>query len=530
MGSDAARKEFYCPLCKAICNSVVPIAWTDRTEEMIPFGGHADRTSFASWMSSRKSENSRSGILDLPKFGSPESCQYQFSTSNVAPHLSQVWEEFLKQFCVAEIRKAKRDFSEINLCSFQLLNILNTVYSRLELPHSWKSLVSVICCTASVAEISARDEPEVPLLELLNYRTISLLRLLCEFAQVYSCSSSISQSLYYINTGQLNRRISGSLSMLELREKNLPPVLKDDAFSLFVEFSLALLPKVGYDSEQVLQWLTVFYYLNVMQSCASLAVNAASSQTRADKAILNEDSPVKFFFDWFISRLGYAGGAREKILNACSSEEILRYCAQHALPFLRKCEVIIVCAFGYLVNDEMLANPRELDLEYYSRKLGLPSLTSILSSHTDKEASVFGMTKRWCMQFERYTRTPEWEPKSWKRRLTGRFQLASLPHNFETLYESSFGKACSSCGNLPSIPSLCILCGELVRGCCRQGQDCLTHSCSGEAKLFVMVRVCAIFAIYANKPKHLNPPYLDKYGEVDLGLRYVYWDILFATA
>jgi E3 ubiquitin-protein ligase UBR1 len=195
----------------------------------------------------------------------------------------------------------------------------------------------------------------------------------------------------------------------------------------------------------------------------------------------------------------------------------------HALLFLRRIEVILISRFGILLDP---ASSTKCDLKYYSSCLGLPSISTILSKESFETVAVTGLLEQWADQFQHYT-VAQGSLAPIILQPTEPFKLFVLPERFEDLYEMAFSRDCSKCGEPPRIPAACLICGDFLNGCCVPFDR---HSCSGDASIFISIKVsypsffyyqvCAVVARYHDSMHHINPPYLDKYGEVDLGLRH----------
>ncbi|KAI9000300.1 hypothetical protein BC832DRAFT_149454 [Gaertneriomyces semiglobifer] len=105
-------------------------------------------------------------------------------------------------------------------------------------------------------------------------------------------------------------------------------------------------------------------------------------------------------------------------------------------------------------------------------------------------------------------------------------RLIALPQSLSTLIETAASRTCHKCNTIPSEPALCLLCGTFVCSqsyCCQEDEkgECNVHArhCSGDIGLFFLVKKCVVLMLNRGDGMFLPPPYLDKYGEVDLGLR-----------
>lgn len=266
-----------------------PVAWIYKKEETISASGVevGSCSYFGVWISSLETHTDSSLFRD--------------SLSPVVNILANG--ELLSQLCT--------DYSTIESLhkpiGAGLMFMLNNACSQGESNKAatiWVSLISSIVYTASSIEIGMRDSPDTSAKECMSDNSLSTLRLLCEFGLTYSYASHISQSPT-IKSHLLSRRVFGGLSAEELTGRKWLPVLQEDAFALFVESSLVILPKGPGGKFEVLKWVRLFYLLNVMQTLCKHFVNDASEQSEVKpEAVLPE---AKAFFDWFICRMGFTG-------------------------------------------------------------------------------------------------------------------------------------------------------------------------------------------------------------------------------
>ncbi|GAC73291.1 N-end rule pathway, recognition component UBR1 [Moesziomyces antarcticus T-34] len=110
------------------------------------------------------------------------------------------------------------------------------------------------------------------------------------------------------------------------------------------------------------------------------------------------------------------------------------------------------------------------------------------------------------------------------------YELARLPADLATLLQDTRRRACKKCGNIPPEPALCLLCGEVVcmqSFCCQSEDDgergeCNQHMdlCGGSTGAFFKIKSNLVLLLYqGNGTFHFLSPYLDRHGEIDVGLR-----------
>ncbi|ESZ90830.1 hypothetical protein SBOR_8775 [Sclerotinia borealis F-4128] len=118
------------------------------------------------------------------------------------------------------------------------------------------------------------------------------------------------------------------------------------------------------------------------------------------------------------------------------------------------------------------------------------------------------------------------------------FELIGLPKNYDTLMEETMKRRCPNSKRDIQDPMLCLFCGEIFCGqsiCCSRdgpvkpnngprdkiggGQQHMLK-CQMNTALFLNIRKCCIFYLYRTSGSWMVAPYIDRYGEVDPGLRH----------
>ncbi|GAA5823895.1 hypothetical protein JCM11251_003337 [Rhodosporidiobolus azoricus] len=110
------------------------------------------------------------------------------------------------------------------------------------------------------------------------------------------------------------------------------------------------------------------------------------------------------------------------------------------------------------------------------------------------------------------------------------YELVGLPHQLDTLVAASLERVCPRCDSVPSMPALCLLCGEMVCAqsfCCMVGEEeaangeCNEHmwTCGGSVGIYYLIKKNAILYLHTDKGSFSTPPYLDSHGEVDIAGR-----------
>ncbi|KAL1896621.1 E3 ubiquitin-protein ligase ubr1 [Sporothrix stenoceras] len=132
---------------------------------------------------------------------------------------------------------------------------------------------------------------------------------------------------------------------------------------------------------------------------------------------------------------------------------------------------------------------------------------------------------------------PPSQPSSALLSHPGIYELVGLPQNFEQLLDECTRARCPTTGKDVSDPMICLLCGEVFCGqaicCLKEERIGRTHArrriggaqqhmrrCQRNMGLFLNIRKCCIYYLHRMSGSYGYAPYIDKYGEVDLGFRH----------
>ncbi|KAI1341526.1 hypothetical protein F5Y15DRAFT_376364 [Xylariaceae sp. FL0016] len=223
---------------------------------------------------------------------------------------------------------------------------------------------------------------------------------------------------------------------------------------------------------------------------------------------------------------------------------------KYALVFLRKTAILLHVHHGVDFNSHISPSPEADELTRLTAALRLPSfdemctaLTSLRSQYgwpARMPAIVDGWLRHsmiWAVKNARLGGAVTL-PASARISHPGIFELVGLPKNYDTLIEECAKRRCPSTGKDLADPIVCLMCGDIFCGqtmCClteyREGNDRpsiriggaqqhMRFKCQGNIGLFINIRKCAIFYLHRVSGSFSNAPYIDKYGEVDVGLRH----------
>ncbi|KAK1755170.1 E3 ubiquitin-protein ligase [Echria macrotheca] len=211
-----------------------------------------------------------------------------------------------------------------------------------------------------------------------------------------------------------------------------------------------------------------------------------------------------------------------------------QFVRKYALVFLRKCVILLHVKFGVDFNTHVSPNPEQKELERLTEALRLPSFDEMLTALTplgaqcgwpkDTKNLVAGWSRHQAM----------WPLGSVSHPAI--FELVGLPMNYDTLIEECTRRKCPTKNKDLTDPTICLFCGELFCSqavCCSKelkegrnkairigGAQQHMRKCQKNIGLFINIRKCCVFYLHRMSGSFTNAPYIDKYGESDMGLRH----------
>ncbi|KAM7223185.1 hypothetical protein V8F06_001398 [Rhypophila decipiens] len=230
-------------------------------------------------------------------------------------------------------------------------------------------------------------------------------------------------------------------------------------------------------------------------------------------------------------------------------EGYYQFVSKYALTFLRKCVVLLYAKFGVDFNSHVSPHPEKRELDRLTEALRLPTLDEMFAALTplgvqcgwplDTHRLISGWVKHqasWPLGFVFENEASIALPASAMVSHPGIFELVGLPKNYDTLIEESTRRRCPTKGKEVTDPMLCLFCGDLFCGqavCCTKedkegrnkkvkigGAQQHMRRCQKNIGMFINIKKCCVFYVHRMSGSFSNAPYIDRYGEVDLGLRH----------
>ncbi|KAI0482332.1 hypothetical protein GGR56DRAFT_181516 [Xylariaceae sp. FL0804] len=225
---------------------------------------------------------------------------------------------------------------------------------------------------------------------------------------------------------------------------------------------------------------------------------------------------------------------------------------KYALVFLRKAAILLHVHHGVDFNSQFSAVPEADELTRLSAALKLPAFDEMCTALTPI-GSEYGWPSRtsdivdgWLRQWTNWSYADLPATDAIVRRPTAAclshpaiFELVGLPRNYATLIEECSRHRCPRSGKDLADPIICLMCGEVFCGqtmCCLMdfrepgpdrpvikiggAQQHMMFRCQGNIGLFINIRKCALVYLHCGSGCFGYAPYLDRYGEMDMGLRH----------
>ncbi|KAI0385854.1 hypothetical protein F5Y04DRAFT_158585 [Hypomontagnella monticulosa] len=343
-----------------------------------------------------------------------------------------------------------------------------------------------------------------------------------------------------------------------------PPLLSQDVFIFLCETMFGLSVAHNMDPMHLVR---LCYLAEIVKVVYNISRNLTISTWLEYLGNRNIEDPAMNNFANFFRNVALAGSNEENItasndlpnlgfdqpgLN--NLESLHAFVKKYALVFLRKVTVLLHVHLGVDFNSHISPVPEADELTRLTTALRLPSFDEMcaaftpLSSQFSWPSQMDTIVKGWLHhQARAQVAKPtviekdaeEVLPVSAQLSHPGIFELVGLPKNFDTLIEESAKRRCPKTGKDLTDPMVCLMCGDIFCGqtmCCMMeyqepgpdkpvmriggAQQHMRFKCQGNIGLFINIRKCAIFYLHRTSGSFSNAPYIDKYGEVDIGLRH----------
>ncbi|XP_072425540.1 E3 ubiquitin-protein ligase UBR1 isoform X1 [Chiloscyllium punctatum] len=515
---DLETGEFLCPLCKALCNTVLPV---------IPQQAHnldsKDTETVAQILTlSRWLQNVVTRIIGLNASDSKENESKLMQASPTSWKDAVEFRSILSFGVQSPIKYSKS--------IVEMLQLFATAVFRVGLkvaPNEADSRVPLMAWNACAFTIQSienilNDEDKVLFGSLPDRQGLSLKAVL-----QFAASQRVVASPKVIQK-HLTRLMSVFLPHLDVEDTW--SILDIDFFHLLVSLVLAF-PSLYWEETVELQPsdiscafnnLYLFHLVTMAHIVQILLTSTTDCPMEQDEEESEESQSAAELYEMLRE---YTSRSLEYKPYGC----YLWNCVKRGIfPFLR-CSALF---FNYLLGvpppEELSKDSSEGQFEALCLYLALPTnLFKLFQEHQD---IVSPLLQRWCsdssvQSFLKGERTTVQYPRE-------RNQLMELPQDYSCILNQGSQYKCSrSSDDETKNLALCMFCGAMLCSesqCCREevnGEEigaCVAHAinCGSGLGMFLRIRECQVLLLAGkNRGCFIPAPYLDDYGETDQLLR-----------
>ncbi|XP_010765338.1 E3 ubiquitin-protein ligase UBR1 [Notothenia coriiceps] len=514
---DLENGEYLCPLCKSLCNTVVPLipfeTLTFNYENAEIIGQHLTLPRWIQILSAR--------IKGLKSVAQDNECNTQASSVDADTGLCGEGQPDFRSILSYGVQEPRKFSDSI----VEMLVVCATTVHRVGLqtgPNELCPRVPVMAWNTCAFTIQAIEnilqEEGKPLFGSLQNRQLAGLKAIVQFSAAQRLKSS---------QAVIQRHFNDMLGVLlpVIGRKNTPSILEVDFFhllvglvlsipSLYQEEAVDLQPSAvssAYNHLHILHMVTMAHMLQVLLSSTDFPAVAGeeTEETRAAAEL-------------------YAAASHhtDRLNPDVSGSSVAERVKRGMEPFLRCAALFFNCLTGVNPPEELssTAVTSQGQIEALCSYLALPSnVFQLFQEHRDP---VTPLLQRWCgnpavtkalrgkIQSVRYPRR--------------RNRLIDLPEDYSALLNQACHFQCpKSTDDDRKHPTLCLFCGAMLcsqSSCCLSqldGEDvgaCTAHAatCGAGVGMFLRIRECEIVLMASKTRGSTYPaPYLDDYGETD---------------
>ncbi|KAJ8290377.1 hypothetical protein GJAV_G00012060 [Gymnothorax javanicus] len=510
---DLENGEYMCPLCKSLCNTVVPL---------IPLESHP---------LSYESVELVGQFLTLPRWiqivlarisGLQNLSQGRVSSGEADSQLYPEDHADFRSILNFGVQAPTKYSDSI----MEMLMVCATTVHRVGLkvaPNELDPRVPIMAWNTCAFTIQAIEsvllEEEKALFGSLQYRQHAGLRAVVQFsaAQRLKCPLAVIQK-HFIGMLAALLPVSGV--------EGTPCILEVDCFHLLVglvlaipalyqEDTVALQPSAissAYNHLHLLQLVTMVHMLQIL-----LTTQGTTGGVRGD-----EGEQEKMAADLYRTISQYSDGLRADIPGWFLVNSVRRGVAS----FLRCAALFFNCLTGVPPPEELsgTAVSSDIQLEALCSYLALP--TNLFQLFQEHKETISPLLQRWCENPSISTALKGEIPLIMYPRKQNR--LIDLPEDYSALLNQACHFQCPrSSDDDRKHPTLCLFCGAMLCSqspCCKEQMDgeevgaCTAHAatCGAGVGMFLRIRECEVVLMASKTRGSPYPaPYLDDYGETD---------------
>uniref|UniRef100_I3KW87 E3 ubiquitin-protein ligase n=1 Tax=Oreochromis niloticus TaxID=8128 RepID=I3KW87_ORENI len=477
---DLENGEYLCPLCKSLCNTVVPLI----PLEPLTFDYHL-HVCFLYILSARIKGLHSNGSTGLFGEGQPD------FRSILSYGVQESITEMLV-VCATTVHRVGLKTAPNELCP--RVSIM-----------AWNTCAFTIQAIENILEQEGK-----PLFGSLQNRQLAGMKAIVQFSATQGLKSS---------QAVIQRHFTDMLGVLlpVMSRKNTPSLLEVDLFhllvglvlsipSLYQEETVDLQPSAvssAYNHLHILHLVTMAHVLQILLSSADVPAAGDGQETEEERAAAD-------LFCGFLIRL----------LPDVSGSSLVERVKTGIAPFLRCAALFFNCLTGVPPPEELFSISGRFhckQMEALCSYLALPS--NVFQLFHDHRETVSPLLQRSVNTIASYTSS------QYPRK---RNRLIELPEDYSTLLnQASHFKCPKSTDDERKHPTLCLFCGAML---CSQSSCCLSQleredvgactahaaTCGAGVGMFLRIRECEIVLMASRTRGSTYPaPYLDDYGETD---------------
>ncbi|XP_039992591.1 E3 ubiquitin-protein ligase UBR1 isoform X2 [Xiphias gladius] len=516
---DLENGEYLCPLCKSLCNTVVPLIplepLTFNYENAEIIGQHLTMPRWIQILSAR--------IKGLKSVTQDNDCNTEGSSADVDTMAlcgeGQPDFRSILSYGVQEPRKLSDSIAEmLVVCSTTVHRVgLQTAPNEL-CPHvplmAWNTCAFTIQAIENILQ-----EEDKSLFGSLQNRQLAGLKAIVQFSASQRLKSS---------QAVIQRHFTDMLGVLlpVMSRKSSPSLLEVDFFhllvglvlsipSLYQEEAVDLQPSAvssAYNHLHIMHLVTMAHMLQVLLSSTDFNAVAGGEETQEARAAAELYNTVS----------QHTGRLVPDLSGSSVAERVKRGIE----PFLRCAALFFNCLTGVQPPEELFSTSvsSQGQMEALCSYLTLPSnVFQLFQEHRD---TVNPLLQRWCGS-PAITKALKGKTKT-ARYPRRRNRLIDLPEDYSALLNQASHFQCpKSTDDERKHPTLCLFCGAMLcsqSSCCLSqldGEDvgaCTAHAatCGAGVGMFLRIRECEIVLMASKTRGSTYPaPYLDDYGETD---------------
>jgi E3 ubiquitin-protein ligase UBR1 len=352
------------------------------------------------------------------------------------------------------------------------------------------TLVQSLGFSISAVEIAQRgveSDPAATLLDKISFQTVTHLRVLSETISSYIAvgglrnggSNKCNDEFFDAQRFQQHqlfvghRDVCGVEALAEALQakpslKAAPPLLTLDSFLFFTECTAALIPALNLDVHHILRLCYIAEITRVI--VASIMKPSGLSGGVADDDLIKssiDNSDQLRSFSELVNHVVQETGVAVP-LSSSFLKRIYRLASAYALPFLRKCTILMHVRYG-IDFPTSEATHEESESSRLSKTLRLPSLDGLISECTASDITM-AMVSGWIKHCQLFRDgRPSKSLLAVSLSHPAIFELIGLPKNFDTLQDEAMKRRCPTTGKDQSDPVVCLFCGEIF---CSQAVCC----------------------------------------------------------